>query len=91
MGGCRIQLHTVQILRLCIIKQYEAGQITSGLPPPTSSLIMTQKFRLGMKGKLFQGPGGTTGVPATELSNVKDVTLTLDAAEADVTSRVCLM
>ncbi len=48
---------------------------------------MAQKFRLGMKGKLFQGPGGTTGVPTTELSNVKDVTLTLDAAEADVTSR----
>ena len=40
-----------------------------------------------MKGKLFQGPGGSTGVPTTELSNVKDVTVTLDAAEADVTTR----
>ena len=48
---------------------------------------MAQKFRLGMKGKLFQGAGGTTGVPATELKNVKDVTVTLDAAEADVTTR----
>ncbi len=48
---------------------------------------MAQKFRLGMKGKLFHGPGGTTGVPTTELDNVSDVTLTLDAAEADVTTR----
>ena len=46
-----------------------------------------QKFRLGMKGKLFQGAGGSTGVPTTELKNVKDVTVTLDAAEADVTTR----
>jgi hypothetical protein len=48
---------------------------------------MAQLFRLGMKGKLYHGPGGSTGVPTTELSNVKDVTLTLDAAEADVTTR----
>jgi len=46
-----------------------------------------QKFRLGWKGKLFYGSGGTTGVPTTELDNVSDVTLTLDAAEADVTTR----
>ena len=46
-----------------------------------------QKFRLGMKGKLYYGAGGTTGVPTTELDNVSDVTLTLDAAEADVTTR----
>jgi len=38
-----------------------------------------QKFRLGMKGKLFFGAGGTTGVPTTELDNVSDVTITLDA------------
>ena len=50
-----------------------------------------QKFRLGMKGKLFHGEGGSTGVPTTELDNVSDVTITLDAAEADVTTRVCLM
>ena len=49
--------------------------------------MAAQKFRLGMKGKLFQGAGGTTGVPTTELKNVKDVTITLDAAEADVTTR----
>ena len=48
---------------------------------------MSQKFRLGMKGKLFQGAGGSTGVPTTELDNVSDVTITLDAAEADVTTR----
>lgn len=48
---------------------------------------MAQKFRLGMKGKLFHGPGGSTGVPKTELDNISDVTLTLDAAEADVTTR----
>ena len=48
---------------------------------------MTQKFRLGMKGKLFHGAGGTTGVPTKELDNVSDVTITLDAAEADVTTR----
>lgn len=48
---------------------------------------MSQKFRLGMKGKLFQGPGGSEGVPETELDNVSDVTITLDAAEADVTTR----
>lgn len=40
-----------------------------------------------MKGKLFQGPGGSTGVPTTELDNISDVTITLDAAEADVTTR----
>lgn len=48
---------------------------------------MTQIFRLGMKGKLFHGPGGTTGIPTNELDNVSDVTITLDAAEADVTTR----
>ncbi len=45
---------------------------------------MAQKFRLGMKGKLFHGAGGTTGVPTKELDNVSDVTITLDAAEAEV-------
>jgi hypothetical protein len=48
---------------------------------------MAQKFRLGMKGKLYHGPGGSTGVPSSELDNVSDVTITLDAAEADVTTR----
>ncbi len=48
---------------------------------------MAQKFRLGMKGKLFHGPGGTSGLPTTELDNVSDVTISLDAAEADVTTR----
>jgi len=46
-----------------------------------------QKFRLGMKGKLFYGAGGATGVPTSELDNVSDVTISLDASEADVTTR----
>ncbi len=46
-----------------------------------------KEFRLGMKGKVFHGAAGTTGVPAKELSNVTDVTITLDASEADVTTR----
>jgi hypothetical protein len=36
-----------------------------------------QKFRLGMKGKLFYGSGGSTGIPTSELDNVSDVTITV--------------
>ena len=50
-----------------------------------------KEFRLGIKGKIYHGAAGTTGVPTKELTNVTDVTLTLDASEADVTTRVCLM
>jgi len=46
-----------------------------------------KEFRLGIKAKMYYGTAGTTGVPTTELSNVTDVTVTLDASEADVTSR----
>lgn len=40
-----------------------------------------------MKAKVFHGTAGSTGVPTSELSNVTDVTITLDASEADVTTR----
>lgn len=42
-------------------------------------------FILGKDATLYQGPAGTT--PTTEMSNVRDVTLTLEAGEADVTTR----
>lgn len=46
-----------------------------------------KEFRLGIKAKMFYGEAGTSGVPTTELSNVTNVTVTLDAGEADVTTR----
>ena len=46
-----------------------------------------KEFRLGIKGKMYHGAAGTTGIPTKELSNITDVTITLDASEADVTSR----
>jgi len=46
-----------------------------------------KEFRLGIKAKMYHGVAGTTGVPTKELTNVTDVTLTLDASEADVTTR----
>ncbi len=46
-----------------------------------------KEFRLGIKGKIFFGEAGTTGIPQGELTNVTDVTITLDASEADVTTR----
>jgi hypothetical protein len=42
-------------------------------------------YAMGMNAKIYCGAAGTT--PSTELANVRDVTLTLDAGEADVTSR----
>jgi hypothetical protein len=50
-----------------------------------------KEFRLGIKAKIFYGAAGTEGVPEDELTNVTDVTITLDAGEADVTTRVRLM
>jgi predicted secreted protein len=44
-------------------------------------------FRLGIKAKMYFGTAGEPGVPTGELSNVTDVTITLDASEADVTTR----
>ncbi|MDR1493986.1 MAG: phage tail protein [Planctomycetaceae bacterium] len=48
---------------------------------------MLKPFRLGINAKMYFGAAGSTGVPPPELSNVTDVTITLDAAEADVTTR----
>ena len=45
-------------------------------------------IKLGMEAKLFYKVGGQSGGGAwTELANVRDVTLTLEAGEADVTTR----
>ena len=43
------------------------------------------EFVLGMNAKLYYGAAG--GSAATEMGNVRDVTLTLEAGEADVTTR----
>ena len=43
------------------------------------------EFVLGMNAKLYYGAAGATA--ATEMGNVKDVTLTLEAGEADITTR----
>ena len=42
-------------------------------------------IRLGMQAKLYYGAAGATAT--TELTNVKDVTLTLETGESDVTTR----
>jgi hypothetical protein len=44
-------------------------------------------FKLGIKAKMYFGEAGKSGVPTDELSNVTDVTITLDASEAEVTTR----
>jgi len=44
-------------------------------------------FQLGMNAKAYYGAADTPLVNLTELSNVKDVTLSLEAGEADVTTR----
>lgn len=45
-------------------------------------------IKLGMQAKLYYKVGGVAGAGAwTELTNVKDVTLNLEAGEADVTTR----
>ena len=48
---------------------------------------MPQEFLLGMNAKIYQGPTGTALASLTEMDNVKDVTLNLEAGEADVTTR----
>ena len=51
---------------------------------------MPQTFLLGMNAKIYQGAAGASGDAfddLTELSNVKDVTLNLEAGEADATTR----
>lgn len=44
-------------------------------------------FLLGMNAKIYQGAADAALSALTEMSNVKDVTLTLEAGEADVTTR----
>jgi len=46
------------------------------------------EFVLGMNAKLYYGAAGSEAT--TEMGNVKDVTLTLEAGEADVTTRANL-
>ncbi len=48
---------------------------------------MSQTFLLGMNAKIYQGAAGADLATVTEMSNVKDVTLNLEAGEADVTTR----
>ena len=48
---------------------------------------MSETFLLGMNAKIYQGAAGAALADLTEMSNVKDVTLSLEAGEADVTTR----
>jgi len=48
---------------------------------------MSQEFLLGMNAKIYQGDAGGALATLTEMANVKDVTLSLEAGEADVTTR----
>lgn len=48
---------------------------------------MSQEFLLGMNAKIYQGATGAAVATLSEMSNVKDVTLSLEADEADVTTR----
>lgn len=49
---------------------------------------MPQTFLLGMNAKVYQGAAGAGLETLTEMDNVKDVTVTMEAGEADI---VCLM
>ena len=48
---------------------------------------MSQEFLLGMNAKIYQGAAGGALATLTEMANVQDVTLSLEAGEADVTTR----
>jgi len=48
---------------------------------------MSQEFLLGMNAKVYHGTAGSDLSSLTEVGNVKDVTLNLEAGEADVTTR----
>lgn len=48
---------------------------------------MSDQFVLGMNAKIYQGAAGAALNVLTEMANVKDVTLSLEAGEADVTTR----
>ena len=45
------------------------------------------EFLLGMKAAIYQGPKGTAIGSLTEITNARDVTVSLSAAEADATTR----
>ena len=51
---------------------------------------MSQEFLLGMNAKIYQGVAGAALNTLTEMGNVKDVTLNLEAGEVDVTTRANL-
>jgi TP901-1 family phage major tail protein len=44
-------------------------------------------FILGMNAKIYQGAAGAALAALAEMGNVRDVTLTLEAGEADITTR----
>ncbi len=44
-------------------------------------------FILGMNAKIYQGAAGAALTALAEMGNVRDVTLTLEAGEADITTR----
>jgi TP901-1 family phage major tail protein len=44
-------------------------------------------FVLGMNAKIYQGTAGDALATLTEMGNVRDVTLNLEAGEADITTR----
>jgi len=48
---------------------------------------MSQTFLLGMNAKIYQGTAGESLQNLSEVDNVKDVSLNLEAGEADVTTR----
>jgi len=48
---------------------------------------MPQTFLLGMNAKVYQGAAGGALGDLTEMDNVKDVAVTLEAGEANVTTR----
>ena len=48
---------------------------------------MPQDFVIGMNGKAYQGPAGTAIGSLVEITNIKDVSISMEAGEADVTTR----
>jgi len=48
---------------------------------------MPQTFLLGMNAKIYQGASGAALNTLAEMGNVKDVSLNLEAGEADITTR----
>ena len=49
--------------------------------------MANETFVLGMNAKLYQGVAGAALSACNVVNNVKDLTLTLDAGEADITTR----